>query len=183
MTDLYTHVRPWYKPLKRGLMGSCIRHTHTHTHTNRKWMQQWPLCVRCLSCRAGRALLSLSLPLLSLLSLSPSQVNCGHVIKRPSLYPLTLVNEKKRGNKKQFCAANMGEEEKKIDNRERCVRPSPLMSERRHESRTHWKILGGGRGTRGSLGLLFCVCLFIYLFLFILFFTRQNGASDTLLSF
>lgn len=48
------------------------------------------------------------------------------------------------GNKKQFCAANM----EKIDNRERCVRLSPLMSEHRHQSRTHRKY-SAADGTHG----------------------------------
>ena len=117
---------------------SSIWHTHTHTHTHAQTHTDrqtdrhthieekmnatiTPVCALPLMSRL--ALGSLPLSPFSLLSLSPSQVNCRHVIKRPSLYPLTLVNEK-MGNKKQFCAANM----EKIDNRERCVRLSPLMS-------------------------------------------------------
>lgn len=54
------------------------------------------------------------------------------------------------GNKKQFCAANM----EKIDNRERCVRLSPLMSEHRHQWRTHRKHSAAGRDARISLWCL-----------------------------
>lgn len=104
-----------------------------------------PVCPLPLMTSLALGFHPLSLSPLSLLSLSPSQVNCSHVIKRPSLYPLTLVNEK-MGNKKQFCAANM----EKIDNRERCVRLSPLMSEHRHQSRTHRKY-SAADGTLGSL--------------------------------
>lgn len=104
------------------------------THTQRENECNNNPCVSAASHVGPDARFSPSLSSFSLLSLSPSQVNCGHVIKRPSLYPLTLVNEK-MGNKKQFCAANM----EKIDNRERCVRLSPLMSQQRHWSRSQRK--------------------------------------------
>lgn len=107
---------------------------HARTHTQRENECNNNPCVSAASHVGPDARFSPSLSSFSLLSLSPSQVNCGHVIKRPSLYPLTLVNEK-MGNKKQFCAANM----EKIDNRERCVRLSPLMSQQRHWSRSQRK--------------------------------------------
>ncbi len=120
-----------------------LTHTHIHTHTMNATIT--PVCPLPLMLGLTLGFLPLPLSPLSLLSLSPSQVNCSHVIKRPSLYPLTLVNEK-MGNKKQFCAANM----EKIDNRERCVRLTPLMSEHRHWSHTHRKC-SAGDGTHGYL--------------------------------
>lgn len=126
--------------LKQHLMR---KRTHTHTHT--KWMQQWPLCI-LLPLMLSPTLSFLPLSLLSLLSLSPSQVNCSHVIKRPSLYPLTLVNEKK-GNKKQFCAANM--EKKMITESDVCVF-LPLCPSI-DTSRAHIENTPQQTGTHGSL--------------------------------
>lgn len=128
------------------LIGTARTRAHARTHTHERRATITPVCPLPLRPGLGSPFSpSLSLSLLSLLSLSSSQVNRGHVIKRPSLCPLTLVNEeeKKTGNKKQFCAANIGK--KMITESDVCVflplcpglDSSPAHIENRAADRTH----------------------------------------------
>lgn len=94
-------------------------HAHTHTDTHTLNERNNNPCVSVASHAGLHSPFSPSLSLLSLPSLSPSQVNRGHVIKRPSLCPLTLVNEKNGEQKAVLCRKHRGK--KMITESDVCV--------------------------------------------------------------